>query len=331
MKITFDGRALCSKLTGIGIFTKNLIVPLSKYFDINLSAHKIFDVPEGFKGKITAGPEIYGTLWLHLFFPKIDENDILFCPINVRPYKTEKKCIVVLHDLTPFLFPAWHKLKIRLTYLPFLEDTILNSCIITISKKIREEVLKYFQKKEIFVIPNGYNEYKGEAKWEKEKISDEFFLYLGTIEPRKNVNFLIEFWKENKNLPPLFIAGDAGWKVKIKCLPENVKFLGYVEEEEKYFLLKNCLALIYPSSYEGFGLPVLEAAGEGTPVICTDLPVLEEYEINSHIKIDLNFNSLKNAIYLILKGKIKRERSKISSWEEVALKYKEVIEWYSKF
>lgn len=330
MKITFDGRALCNKLTGIGIFTKNLIVPLSKYFEINLSAHKSFEIPENFKGKIIIGPEIYGSIWFHLFFPKIEKEDILFCPLNIRPYKTNKKSIVVLQDLTPFLYPGWHKLKVRLSYLPFLEDTVLNSCIITISNKIKKEIIEYFQAKEIFVIPPGYDEYKGSIKWEREKIPSDFFLYLGTIEPRKNVKFLVEFWEENKNLPQLLIAGAYGWKVKFKRIPENIKLFGYVSEEEKFFLLRKSLALIYPSSYEGFGLPVLEAAGEGVPVICTDLPVLKEYEIKSYIKIKLNFKDLKNAIDLILKGKIKRERSKISSWEEVALKYKEVIEWYSK-
>lgn len=331
MKLTFDGRALCSKLTGIGIFTKNLVVPLSKFFEIYLSAHKKFEFPENFKGEITIGPEIYGSLWFHLFFPKIEKNDILFCPLNVRPYKTKKKSIVVLHDLTPFLYPNWHKLKIRLTYIPFLEDTILNSCIITISNQIKNEILRYFPKaKLVFTIPNGYDEYKGEVKWEREEIPSEYFLYLGTLEPRKNVEFLIDFWKENKNIPPLIIAGSFGWKVKIKDIPKNVKFLGYVKDVEKYFLLRKCLALIYPSSYEGFGLPVLEAAGEGVPVICTDLPVLMEYEIKSYIKINLNFKSLKNAIDLILKGKIKREKSMVPGWEEVALKYKEVIEWFAK-
>lgn len=330
MKITVDGRALKGKITGIGIFTKNLIVPLSKYFDITLASNDFFNPPEGFKGKILIGPYTFGTLWFHLFFHKLQKEDLLFCPLNVRPFKTKKKSIVVIHDLAPFLYPNWHKLKLRISYLPFLEDTILNSCIITISKKIKEEISTYFNKKNIFVIPHGYNPYSGFLKWERENIPSEYFLYLGTIEPRKNVSFLIDFWMENKEIPPLLIAGDKGWKVEIKKISENVKVLGYVSEEEKYFLLKNTLALIYPASYEGFGLPIIEAAGEGVPVISTNVPAIEEYEIKSLVRMNLNFQSLKKAIELILKGRIKREKSKISTWDEMALKYKEVFDWYTK-
>lgn len=329
MKITVDGRALCGNLTGIGNFTKNLVSPLSKYYEIYISAHKKFSISENFSGKILVGPELYGSLWFHLFFPKLQEDDLLFCPLNIKPYKTKKKSIVIIHDLVPFLYPNWHKLKIRLSYLPFLEDTIQNSCIITISKKTRDEIYKYFQKKDIFVIPNAHNPYIGQIKWERDDLPKEYFLYLGTIEPRKNVNFLINFWEENKYLPPLLIAGDIGWKVKIKKIPKNVKILGYLKEEEKYYLLKNALSLIYPASYEGFGLPVIEAASEGVPVISTLVPAIEEYNIISHIKIDLNFKSLKEALIKVMNGKLPREKSNIPSWDEVALKYKEVIDWYA--
>ncbi len=330
MKITFDGRALCGNLTGIGYFTKNLVLPLSKHFEISLCAHKNFYIPKDFKGKILIGPETLGSLWFHIFFPRLVEDDILFCPLNAKPYKTKKKSITIIQDLTPFLFPKWHKLKIRITTLPFLEETILNSCIITLSNKIKREIQNYFQKKNVFVIPPGCNVFNRETKWEREKLEDEFFLYLGTIEPRKNLEFLIEFWKEKKNLPNLYIAGDKGWKVKLKKIPNNVKIIGYVSEEEKYFLLRKCLALIYPSSYEGFGLPLLEAGLEGTPIISTKVPATEEYKIKSLILINLNFKSLKKAIEVVLKGKIRKEKSYILSWEEVALKYKEVIDWYIK-
>lgn len=330
MKLTIDGRALCRSLTGIGNFTKNLVSSLSKYYEIYLSAHKKFFLPENFSGKIIVGPELYGSLWFHLFFPKLQRDDLLFCPLNIKPYKTKKKSIVVIHDLVPFLYPNWHKLKIRLSILPFLEDTIQSSCTITISKKTRDEIYKYFKKKEIFVIPNGNNPYNGKINWEREEVPKEYFLYLGTIEPRKNVNFLMKFWEENKNLPPLLIAGGTGWKVKIKKIPKNIKILGYLKEEEKYYLLKNALSLIYPASYEGFGLPVIEAASEGVPVISTSVPAIEEYKILSHIKIDLNFKSLKEALIKVMKGKLPREKSVMPSWDEVALKYKEVIDWYAK-
>lgn len=329
MKLTIDSRALCKNITGIGTLTKNLIIPLSKYFEITLASHKKFEIPENFNGNLLIGPEIMGSLWFHLFFPKLKRDDLLFCPLNIKPYKTKKKCIVVIHDLIPFLFPNWHKLKIRLSYIPFLEDTISNSLIITTSKNVKAEISKYFLKKEVFVINPGYNPFNGIPRWEREPIPNEYFLYLGTIEPRKNIQFLLNFWNENKNLPPLILVGDKGWKVKIRKMPKNVFCFGYVKEEEKYYLLKNSLALVYPSSYEGFGLPIIEAAGEGVPVISTYLPATKEYEIKSHIPISLNLNSLKSAIEMVLKGKVKKEKSQIPSWEEVALKYREVINWFA--
>ncbi len=326
MKITVDGRALQGKLTGIGTFTKNLVEPLSKYFNLSIASNKKTNYFPLISGNFFIGPQIYGSLWYHLFFPKIQEKDLLLCPLNIRPFKTKKKTLVIFHDFTPLIYPNWHNLKVRVTYIPFLEDTFLNSKIVTVSNQIKREILKFYPRAEVFVIPPTYEKYSKNLSWEKEELPEEFFLYLGTLEPRKNLIFLIEFWEENKNLPPLILAGSIGWKFNIKKFPQNIKLIGYLQEEEKIYILRKAKALIYPSLYEGFGLPIIEAQGEGTPVISPILPACEEYNLLAHIPIDLNFKSLKSGIEKILRGKIEKKETKFPPWKEVALKYKEIIE-----
>ena len=147
------------------------------------------------------------------------------------------------------------------------------------------------------------------------------------------------------NQYPLIIVGSYGWnfsklleKIKLLSMSENIIHLGYVNKNELYYLYKAAYCLIYPSFYEGFGLPVIEAMSLSTPVITSINSAMDEITQNSAIKVepeDINDISgklkflLDNPSEAIKYGMLGEERSKVFSWkkctEETLRSYKKAI------
>jgi len=120
-----------------------------------------------------------------------------------------------------------------------------------------------------------------------EKLPDKYFLYLGNLEPRKNIPMLLRAYArakaKEKCLPKLVLAGSPTWlsdeifeTIREKGLGDSVVIKGYVPLGDLPHYYRNALAFLFPSKYEGFGLPVLEAMGEGTPVVVSDSSSLPE-------------------------------------------------------
>jgi glycosyltransferase involved in cell wall biosynthesis len=151
------------------------------------------------------------------------------------------------------------------------------------------------------------------TKYKIEK--NKYFLYIGTLQPRKNLIRLIEAFAQIISHQPLVIdylvvVGKKGWlyqeifeKVKTLGVEKNIIFTGYVEEEEKAVLLKNALALVLPSLYEGFGMPVLEAMQLGCPVIVSKNSSLSEIVGEAGLYIDdpLSVSGVKKVLLKMVK------------------------------
>lgn len=184
-----------------------------------------------------------------------------------------------------------------------MEKELEQSCkradmIITISEFSKREIVKYMgiAPEKIEIVPCGvdleryhpnYTEKEVKFSIEKYGISTGYLLYLGTLEPRKNIEKLIEAYellkKEKKSVPKLVIAGKKGWlyecifsKVEALGLTDEVIFTGYIEDDDVPKLIKGAELFLFPSRYEGFGMPPLEAMACGTPVIASDAASLPE-------------------------------------------------------
>jgi glycosyltransferase involved in cell wall biosynthesis len=114
-------------------------------------------------------------------------------------------------------------------------------------------------------------------------LPDRYFVFIGNLEPRKNLPLLLDAFRAlidaEPDAPGLVLVGPPGWgpALDLRGLPEgSVVFTGYQEERELQSLVAGAQALLYPSLYEGFGLPPLEAFAAGTPVVASDLPVIRE-------------------------------------------------------
>ncbi|MCD6442035.1 glycosyltransferase family 4 protein [bacterium] len=236
----------------------------------------------------------------------LNKIDVLFCPSAylLPAINFLIPSVIMVHDLTTFLskIKVMHKRGIRLKERLCLRLAISHSRKIVVpSQNTKQDLMQYFKvfSKKIVVIPEAArdifcavsNQKKVNIILDKYNLPEKFILFVGTLEPRKNIVRLIEayYLVINDRLsiindrPKLVIVGKKGWhyqgifnKVKELNIEEMVTFLGYVPEDDLPFLYQSAFCFIYPSLYEGFGLPPLEAMACGCPVITSNISSLPE-------------------------------------------------------
>lgn len=228
----------------------------------------------------------------------------------------------------------------------FAEECLKNSAkaerIICPSETTRFDLLEAgFDPEKLKVIPLGVEEKKVSLEEVKllrksNKLETPFVLWMGTIEPRKNLPTLVDAMSKIPHIP-LVLVGPVGWNVDvekiIKPIRDRVKLVGRVDEAVKHVWLKAADVFCFPSLLEGFGLPVIEAMSQGTPVVTSGTTATAEVAGNSGVLIDpQNSSEIFEAVSMILENKdfseelSKKsiERSKDFSWRKSAEKTKKV-------
>ncbi len=225
--------------------------------------------------------------------------------------------------------------------------------IIADSYSTKRDIVKFFRIKEEKIkvvylgVESRFHPISNVEEYRlRNNLPSKMILNVGTLEPRKNVAALIRAFKKLKGRGlkdyKLVIAGDKGWlykrifdEVKSNDLQEEVLFLGIVEDEDMPMLYNCADIFVYPSLYEGFGLPPLEAMACGIPVITSNTSSLPEVIGNAGIMVDPDdINALCKAMYNVLKDKKLwhqmsnkgLERAKLFSWEETAKKVLEIYD-----
>lgn len=270
-----------------------------------------------------------------------DNLDVLFVPAHTLPLfrKPGLKTVITVHDLGSEYLPSTHQIKQRL-YLGFMQRYQLKTAskIIAVSEATKEDLVKRIGLKpeKITVVYEGYD--NKIFKPIKNNQSKTYYLFVGTIQPRKNLERLIRaFVKVDKTL---IIVGQKGWlsdeiyqlpkKLKIE---DRVKFLGYVPDEKLPSLYSGAIALVFPSLFEGFGLPILEAQACGCPVITSNLSSMPEVAGQGAIYVNpYSVQSIRDGMIKImnndLRFKIKDlgfKNIKRFSWEKCARETLQVI------
>lgn len=223
-----------------------------------------------------------GLLWEQLILPfyirKKYSNAILLNLINLAPvfYKYNA---VVLHDVAFKKYPGFFK-KIFLLVYNTLVPIILKRAkkIFTVSEFSKSEIINLFKINEnkISVI---YNAIDNKLKSRIDEKKDKYILAVGSLEPRKNISKLIDVISNQEDIK-LIVVGEQNSKVfnsntDIK-VSNNIKFTGYIDSNELEIFYQHATVFIYPSLYEGFGIPPLEAQSFGIPVVVSDIPVFHE-------------------------------------------------------
>lgn len=320
MKIAFDSQLfLKGNKTGIAWCADNVIKEIAKlseyececdFFSLGHSKNQIDNVRRYEKLGVKLNScrwfnnVIYKLIWPIIpipyswFFGK-DRDVTIFFNFIVPP-GVKGKTVAVVHDMAYKACPETVNAKTR----KWLNLTLKKSCeradlIVTVSEFSKSEIIKYLgvPEKKIVVMPNGvdlelyhpnYSEWAVASCRKKYHIDQEYYLYLGTLEPRKNLVNLIKAYhllkeKLQKSTPKLVLAGGKGWyyesifeTVEQLKLKEDIIFTGYVEEKEVPLLMNGAKAFVFPSLYEGFGMPPLEAIACGKPVLVSNTTSLPE-------------------------------------------------------
>ncbi len=225
--------------------------------------------------------------------------DLLFVPAHVLPPVHPSLSLVTVHDLGYLHFPQTHPLLQRL-YLDLTTrwNSRAAAHLLADSGATKADLVARYNvpPEKVTVAYPGYDESLAPVRDSaaiavvkaRYGITGDYFLYLGTLQPRKNLSRLVAAFASLKpeTLKPaaqLVLAGRRGWlydelfaQVRRLGLEDRVLFPGYIPDEEKACLLSGALAFVFPSLYEGFGLPVLEAQACGCPVICSSTSSLPE-------------------------------------------------------
>lgn len=347
---------------GIEIYAQNLVSNLIKidrrddfFILISEDAPQLFNFPQANFIKIKGLKGKYGKILKAVYlqfkiYPLLKKYkiDFLFSPCLAAPFFYKNK-LVVIHDCAYDRFLEFENIVAKIYFKTmFYGAKYFSQKTITSSNFSKKELVKFYRinTNKIEVIYGGVPEMP-EVKEEfiqktlnKFKIKKHYFLYVGNFRPRKNLPGLIKAFKlfrESSGLDYLLIVAgrkdkrflDLEKEIKKIKLEKNVILTGFVSQKEKTALYKKAGALIFPSFYEGFGLPILEAQSMGTPVLTSNISSLPEITRNSALLVNpYNIKDIAKGMEKIVLDDLLRqelikkgfENIKRFSWEKSAQK-----------
>lgn len=375
MMIAFDLTQIPVDKTGVGIYALHLVEKICRLnrednrfrfvFFVQDDDRELIELIETVKTGDSLLIPVKSKRFRKLFFRFIFEQvlmprrcrklgvDVIFSFHYTMPYFTSIRRVVMVPDMTFYLFPQLHQ-WVKVLYFRTLIPLSLRRAhkVITISQSTRNDILERFPRLDSHKIQVTYlgvdlpahdgnpdNDLNVLTKFGLQ--AREYYLFVGTLEPRKNIPGIVRAFDSVRKADPhenhhfkLVIVGKKGWfyneifqAVKESGLEDQVVFTGYTDESEKQALLRQAFLFIYPSFYEGFGIPVIEAMGAGVPVITSNVSSLPEvagdaalivppqhwHEIASAIlKLQLNIE-----LYQTLSQR-GRERAGEFTWENTA-------------
>jgi glycosyltransferase involved in cell wall biosynthesis len=359
MRIGLDATALPPRLTGAGnyivslvrallqvdssneyvVFTKPLHVPL-------FGRHARLDVVQA-----SLASRFLRIGWEQIFLPALASRyslDVLHSPHYTMPLFNSAPSVVTFHDMTFFLYPGQHELYKRIFFRVGIHLSARRArAIIADSESTRQDILRLLKLNppRVVAVPLGVSpDFRRiddraalEAIRRKYHLPDQIILYVGVLEPRKNLPTLVRAFKSlvDRGIPhALVLVGRKGWMytelfqvVERLGLRERVIFPGYVPDEELPLLYSAADLFVYPSLYEGFGLPVLEAMACGVPVVTSNVSSMPEIAGDAALLVDpRQVDELAGAMYRSVTdralhdalGQKGQARAKLFSWERTA-------------
>jgi glycosyltransferase involved in cell wall biosynthesis len=348
---------LITKPTGVTTYTLNLLPHLQKLEQTLLTSQSLpgyhcYQIPtnqtseQGFKGHLRR------LLWTQFQLPKIYHqlrSQLLFSPVPEAPIFTDCRYIVTIHDFIPLRFPR--RSSPLYQYFKWYVPQVLNQAthIICNSTATAAETIDRFHIPVAKVTPIllGYNADRFYANKEEEIADHAYFLYLGRHDPYKNVARIIAAFGRLSNCDRYELwlggSGDSRHTPQLRTqvaelgLEGRVKFLEYIPYADLPKIIRQARALVFPSLWEGFGLPVLEAMACGTPVITSNLSALVEVASNAAILVDpYQVKEIAAAMYDLSKDdelhqqlrQTGLQRASQFSWEQTAQATIEVLQQY---
>lgn len=358
MKIGIDARPLMKKKAGIGYYLYYLLENILKFDTKNeyilFSDRKIiFDIKNYRNVKVIEDTESYlkKTFWYAFKLDSLckkEKIDVFWGTQHVLPFglKSVKK-ILTIHDCVAFDLPKTMNFINRIINKLLIPNSVKKSDkIIAVSNSTKERLIYNFAESisnkidviyEDVIICSNYSDIKEEYLASLGLEEKKYVMFLGTIEPRKNLKTLLKAFEiiEKEINIKLVLCGKYGWNFNdekgiIESNKDKIVFLNYVEDYEKNYLMSKSFLFIFPSMYEGFGLPVLEAMKNNAVVMVAKNTSLKELIVNER----LNFSTYdseelaEKVIYLYKNKKIYHDayeycqkRKKDFNWNDIARQY----------
>lgn len=324
-KIAIDGYSLCFQANGIHRYLDSIISNIKKPDQIvYLFVPYFLSIEHQYMDNIKiikCGPKTVQKylIWSQLILPFFlfkNKMNILWSPTHRVPILTlfsNIKNVITIHDLVSTFYPKTMKpLSMMLDILFLRLCSYFNVDYIAVSNQTKEDFCKIYniQNNKVRVISLASSFDRLVSKSFNTNVKKRFILCVGTIEPRKNhINLLIAYSKLKKEIREefnLIIVGRVGWgninlqyKISELKIYENVKIYNNINDSQLGFLYQTAYLTIYPSFYEGCGLPILESNGFGTPAIISDLEPMKSLCPSSSIVFNpFDTDSIANSINL---------------------------------
>lgn len=346
-------RAFLKQRTGIEEYSYQII----KHLRDRLGGHTVvlylrknqavdFELPAGWRIKNINFAYLWTQIGLSLemlFHPA----DVLFVPAHTVPLIHPKNTVVTIHGLEYEFCPKAYSLWARF----YMRFSIKNSCrwakkIISASENTKKDLRRLYKVPEnkVTVVYEGYDN-KFKIPMPTSRQGSKFLLFIGRLEERKNIIGILkafEILKEHYKIPHrLVLAGKFGYGEEairrelqtVNCV-KDIVLVGFVSEEEKWNLLKSADVFLFPTFYEGFGLPILEAQSAGVPVVASNNSSIPEVTDGSALLVDpMSAEQIADATFKLISDEnarndiIKRgyENVKRFSWDKCAAEIAELI------
>ena len=328
MNVLIDGRPLVGNRTGIGVHTAEIAgrlrgIPL-------IASHAVIENRQALEHcafRVDHSP--LGVLWQQTILPEI-EAEVLWGPHGTLPWTWKKRSVATVHDFTSITMPGRHRLKTILSFNLFIGQSLETATrVACVSRAVADEAMRGFgvSAEKIEIVPNGVDGFFSPGG-----IEGDYVLFTGTLEPRKGIDDLFDAWSSLPSpRPRLLLAGDPGWRTRI---PDGAEVLGYVPRERLRDLYRGARAFVYPSRYEGFGIPPLEAMACGAPVIATRTGAIPEFAGDAAVLVDPgDREGLRSALRRVLGDpELRRElrargpeRARLYTWDRSAALMAELL------
>lgn len=292
MNLGYNGYFNSGKKTGIGRYSSDLLAALKKS-----SGLRIKEINNPYNLNKLVFEQLY--LPFKLLFNRVE---LYFSTSIVLPYFLPYRSVVVVYDLVFKLFPEYYRGWLNLTYLKLFFPPSLRRAkkIIAISQCTKNDLVRLYgvapDKIEVIypAVGEQYQPVTDQARLKEVRrrysLPEKFIFNVGTIEPRKNVARLVEAYRalpaDLRSAYPLVLCGKKGWGKSFIEELSGIIFLDYVGEADLPLIYNLAALFVYPSMYEGFGLPILEAMSCGIPVVTSNVSSMPEVAGDAAILIE---------------------------------------------
>lgn len=367
MRIGIEAERANNKVkTGVEHYVKELIVHLAQIDQANeytlylqtQPQQWFLDLPKNFNLRIIPFPKFWTQLrlsWEMLLHPP----DVLFVPASTLPL-IHPKSVYTEHDVAWIYYPeifTWYMRQFHRVFSWLARNGATK--IISISESTKKDLVRYYKvaPDKVVVVPHGYTVTSNVPQEQAHeltpaiaaKLPERYILFLSTLQPRKNLELLIDAFRELKTEHPelphkLVVVGKPGWKfqeilIKISENTDIVTYLGHIADDDRWPVYKGAELFIHPSLYEGFGMWILEAFECGVPVAVSNNSSLPEVGGDAALYFDpTNKAEMKSVMLRVLNdpelraNMVARGKNQLTnfSWEKCARETLAVLESVGK-